>query len=121
MTVYWNVRNAILSQKGIRLNLLVRLKNMDVVHQEATELIGVLGLDTIKDVPASELSYGQQRALEVGVALASDPKLILLDEPTAGMTQRTEQGSCFSHQEYNKRKNSHGRRARHGCGLQHGR
>jgi branched-chain amino acid transport system ATP-binding protein len=87
MTVDENVRNAILSKKGIRLNLLVRLRNMDVVHQEATELIGVLGLDTIKDLPASELSYGQQRALEVGIALASDPKLILLDEPTAGMTR----------------------------------
>jgi branched-chain amino acid transport system ATP-binding protein len=87
MTVYGNVRNAILSKEGIRLNLLVRLKNMDVVHQEATELISVLGLERIKDVPASELSYGQQRALEVGIALASDPKLILLDEPTAGMTR----------------------------------
>jgi branched-chain amino acid transport system ATP-binding protein len=87
MTVYANVRNAILSRKGIRLNLLVRLKNLDDVHQEVTELVGVLGLDAIKDVPASELSYGQQRALEVGIALASDPKLILLDEPTAGMTR----------------------------------
>jgi branched-chain amino acid transport system ATP-binding protein len=87
MTVYANVRNAILSRKGIRLNLLVRLNNLDDVHQEVTELVGVLGLDAIKDVPASELSYGQQRALEVGIALASDPKMILLDEPTAGMTR----------------------------------
>jgi branched-chain amino acid transport system ATP-binding protein len=87
MTVYGNVRNSILSRKGIRLNMLMRLKNIDVVHKEATELINVLGLDAITDVPASELSYGQQRALEVGIALASDPKLILLDEPTAGMTR----------------------------------
>jgi branched-chain amino acid transport system ATP-binding protein len=41
----------------------------------------------IKDVPASELSYGQQRALEIGISLATDPKLLLLDEPTAGMTK----------------------------------
>jgi len=46
-----------------------------------------LTLDSIQGVPASELSYGQQRALEVGIALATSPKLILLDEPTAGMTR----------------------------------
>ncbi len=87
MTVYANVRNAILSRRGIRLTMLTKLKNIDAVHQEVVELISVLGLDSIKDVPASELSYGQQRALEVGIALATDPKLILLDEPTAGMTR----------------------------------
>jgi branched-chain amino acid transport system ATP-binding protein len=87
MTVFGNVRNAILSRRGIRLSVFTRLKNIDAVRQEAVELINVLGLDTIKDIPASELSYGQQRALEVGIALATDPKLILLDEPTAGMTR----------------------------------
>jgi len=87
MTVYGNIRNAILSRRGIRLSMLTRLKNINAVHQEAIELINVLGLNAITDVPASELSYGQQRALEVGIALATDPKLILLDEPTAGMTR----------------------------------
>jgi len=87
MTVYDNIRNAILSRRGIRLSMLTRLKNINAVHQEAIELINVLGLNAITDVPASELSYGQQRALEVGIALATDPKLILLDEPTAGMTR----------------------------------
>jgi len=47
----------------------------------------MLGLTAVRDVPASELSYGQQRALEIGIALGTDPKLILLDEPTAGMTR----------------------------------
>ena len=87
MTVYGNIRNAILSKKGIRLSMLTSLKNINAVHEEAVELINALGLNAIKDVPASELSYGQQRALEVGIALATDPKLILLDEPTAGMTR----------------------------------
>jgi len=87
MTVCGNIRNAILSKRGIRLSMLTILKNIDAVHQEAIKLINALGLDAIKEVPASELSYGQQRALEVGIALATDPKLILLDEPTAGMTR----------------------------------
>jgi branched-chain amino acid transport system ATP-binding protein len=41
----------------------------------------------VHDTPASVLSYGQQRALEIGITLSSEPELILLDEPTAGMTR----------------------------------
>jgi len=41
----------------------------------------------VKQRPAHELSYGQQRALEIGITLSSEPQLLLLDEPTAGMTR----------------------------------
>ena len=87
MTVYANVRNAILAKQKIRFNCFARLDKLDKVRQETLALITTLGLDAISDVPASELSYGQQRALEIGISLATDPKLILLDEPTAGMTR----------------------------------
>ncbi len=87
MTVFENFRNCILCKRGIRLNPWLRLHRLDEVHQETLDLIGTLGLARIKDTPASELSYGQQRALEIGIALAIDPKLILLDEPSAGMTK----------------------------------
>ena len=50
-------------------------------------IIDKVGLTDVKDLPASSLSYGQQRALEIGVTLSSEPELILLDEPTAGMTR----------------------------------
>jgi len=86
-TVYGNVTNAILSKRKIRFNALVRLDRLEDIHQETLDCIKTLGLTAIMDVPASELSYGQQRALEIGIALATDPKLILLDEPSAGMTK----------------------------------
>jgi branched-chain amino acid transport system ATP-binding protein len=87
MNVYQNVRNAILSKEKIRLNTFLRLEKMDRIDQETINVLESLGLIGIKDVLAGELSYGQQRALEIGIALATDPKLILLDEPTAGMTK----------------------------------
>jgi branched-chain amino acid transport system ATP-binding protein len=87
MNVYQNVRNAILSKEKIRLNAFLRLEKMDRIDQETLHVLESLGLIGIKDVLAGELSYGQQRALEIGIALATDPKLILLDEPTAGMTK----------------------------------
>ncbi|MFB4317997.1 ABC transporter ATP-binding protein [Actinomadura sp. 21ATH] len=51
----------------------------------ADELLGEVGLDGHGDVPAGALSYGRKRALELALALALDPKVLLLDEPTAGM------------------------------------
>jgi branched-chain amino acid transport system ATP-binding protein len=87
MNVYQNVRNAILSKEKIRLNTFFRLEKMDRIDQKTIHVLESLGLIGIKDVLAGELSYGQQRALEIGIALATDPKLILLDEPTAGMTK----------------------------------
>jgi branched-chain amino acid transport system ATP-binding protein len=52
----------------------------------AREVAGVVGLSDRLDEPAGRLSYGEQRQLEVGVALATSPRLLLLDEPTAGMS-----------------------------------
>ena len=87
MTVYSNVRNAILSKKKIRFNPFLRLEKLHGIHEETMQIMKIFGLMEMKDVLASELSYGQQRALEIGISLATDPKLILLDEPTAGMTR----------------------------------
>jgi len=86
MTVYENIRNAILSKKGMRFNISSRLKNLKEVADETTTLLKTIGLEEFPDTLAGELAYGHQRALEIGVTLATDPELILLDEPTAGMT-----------------------------------
>jgi branched-chain amino acid transport system ATP-binding protein len=55
------------------------------LREQADILTARLGLDAFKDSPADALSYGDQRRVEIARALATHPKLILLDEPTAGM------------------------------------
>jgi branched-chain amino acid transport system ATP-binding protein len=54
-------------------------------RDEAMELLAEVGLSQNADRPGGELSYGDQRALELAVTLSSRPKILLLDEPTAGM------------------------------------
>jgi branched-chain amino acid transport system ATP-binding protein len=86
MTVFQNVRNAILSKNKIRYNMFSRLDRMKGVNDQTDAVLGQIGLLDRKDVTAGLLSYGQQRALEIGLTIATDPELILLDEPTAGMS-----------------------------------
>jgi len=57
-------------------------------HQQAMECLARVGLDARADFPAKALSYGERRRLEIARALASRPKLLLLDEPVAGMRRQ---------------------------------
>jgi branched-chain amino acid transport system ATP-binding protein len=78
LTVFENVCAGVRSHAGLRYHLFRTLDR---------QLIEQVGLAEVKQRPAYELSYGQQRALEIGIALSSEPELVLLDEPTAGMTR----------------------------------
>lgn len=86
MNVFQNVRNAILSKNKIRYNMFSSLSRMDEVNRQTEKMLEQIGLVDRKDAVAGELSYGQQRALEIGLTIATNPDLILLDEPTAGMS-----------------------------------
>jgi branched-chain amino acid transport system ATP-binding protein len=55
------------------------------VNEKVGKLLNEIGLANKKDLPAGTLSHGDQRLLEIGLAMASEPKLLFLDEPTAGM------------------------------------
>lgn len=60
-------------------------KKEKLMNERAMELLKVFGLDGEKDIMATNLPYGKQRKLEIARALATNPKLLLLDEPAAGM------------------------------------
>jgi branched-chain amino acid transport system ATP-binding protein len=86
LSVHENIRAVVLSKHRVRFNFFRSVAKMTRINQETLSILGQIGLKDKKNHLAGELSYGQQRALEIGLTLASDPKLILLDEPTAGMS-----------------------------------
>ncbi|MBU2647367.1 ABC transporter ATP-binding protein [bacterium] len=86
-TVFQNVRLGILSKRGIRFNMFKRLNKMDAITQETLKTIRQSNLEEQKDIPAGLLSYGKNRALEICMAMSTDPDLVMLDEPTAGISK----------------------------------
>lgn len=85
LTVYQNVRSAVLSRRGGRLDAWSLLERDRGVASESEEVLGLVGLLDRRDTPASALSYGEQRELEIALTVATRPDLVLLDEPTAGL------------------------------------
>jgi branched-chain amino acid transport system ATP-binding protein len=71
---------------------LLRPRRGDALVQQADELIEAVRLTAVRDTKVSELSYGQQRQLEIALALAGAPRFVLFDEPAAGLspTERRE-------------------------------
>ena len=87
LTVFDNVRCALLWSLGYRYSFWRRLSALADAGERADEVIQRIGLRRRRDTLASTLSYAEQRALEIGVTLAGGADVVLLDEPTAGMSR----------------------------------
>jgi branched-chain amino acid transport system ATP-binding protein len=86
MSVYENLRCAVLWSLGHGYSFLRLIDRMPDVNERAQAVLERIGLAARRDVPAGLLAYAEQRALEIGLAIAGEPEIILLDEPTAGMS-----------------------------------
>lgn len=87
LSVYDNLRCAVLWSLGYRYTLLKFLSRLDDANRRTEDLLEAMGLQAWAQVPAMQLSYARQRALEIGVTIASGAQVVLLDEPTAGMSR----------------------------------
>ena len=89
MSVFENIRCAVLWSLGYKYSFWHRLGGLKDANLRAEEVMESIGLKQRRDTSAGVLSYAEQRALEIGVTIAGGAEVILLDEPTAGMS-RTE-------------------------------
>lgn len=85
LTVFENIRIAAQSRKTT-FNFLGRANAIKSVNRRTLEVLEQVKLTDIKNHKASTLSHGERRYLQIGIALATNPKVLLLDEPTAGMS-----------------------------------
>ena len=87
LSVFENLRCGVLWSLGYKYTFLKFLADLDDANQRATELMHMIKLDKKRDVLALNLTYAEQRALEIGITIAGGANVILLDEPTAGMSR----------------------------------
>jgi branched-chain amino acid transport system ATP-binding protein len=81
-----NIRLAVQFRKKRSLNFFRSAKNFEDINQETDAVLEEIGLASVKNLPTKNLSYGDKRVLEIGIAMASKPKLLLMDEPTSGLS-----------------------------------
>ena len=86
MSVWENLRCAVLWATGYRYAFWKNIDNLPDVRQRTTRVLEDIGLTARRGVPAGLLTYAEQRALEIGITIAGGADVILLDEPTAGMS-----------------------------------
>ena len=96
LSVFENVRCAVLWHLGYRYAFWRFLADLKDANERADEVLTMIKLDKRRDVLAMNLSYAEQRALEIGITIAGDAPVILLDEPTARATCRRRLGAGSS-------------------------
>ena len=87
LTVYENLRCAVLWSLGYKYSFWHRLNGLKDAHQRAEAVLEQIGLKRRRSTAAGLLTYAEQRALEIGITIAGGADVILLDEPTAGMSR----------------------------------
>ena len=85
LSIYENLRLSMQAPHPARCNLWRDIDSYGDIHAETAELTRFLGLEGIEDIAAGDLSYGGQRLVDLGIALGSKPRVLLLDEPLAGL------------------------------------
>lgn len=85
LTVFQNIQIPVLARLGRSSSLFGRVEDLDDVREEVERILKDVELLDKSALSARVLSYGHQRLLEIGLALASEPTLLFLDEPTAGL------------------------------------
>ncbi|MDD5030392.1 MAG: ABC transporter ATP-binding protein [Rhodoferax sp.] len=87
LSVFENLRCGVLWSLGYKYTFLKFLLDLDDANDRAQELMESIHLDKKRDTLAMNLTYAEQRTLEIGITIAGGAKVILLDEPTAGMSK----------------------------------
>ena len=87
LTVFENIRCALLWPLGHRYDFVHGVDGLRDVSDRAAQVLAQIGLAARRDSPAGVLTYAEQRALEIGITIAGGANVILLDEPTAGMSR----------------------------------
>jgi branched-chain amino acid transport system ATP-binding protein len=86
MSVWENIRCALLWATGHRYAFWKNIDNLPEVRERTSQILQDIDLISRRDVPAGLLAYAEQRTLEIGITIAGGADVILLDEPTAGMS-----------------------------------
>jgi branched-chain amino acid transport system ATP-binding protein len=87
LSVFENLRCAVLWSLGYKYSFFKFLADLEDANERTEELMEMIRLDKKRDVLATNLTYAEQRALEIGITIAGGAKVVLLDEPTAGMSK----------------------------------
>ena len=87
LSVFENLRCGVLWSMGYKYSFWKFLAGLDDANARANELLSMLKLDRKRDTLAINLTYAEQRALEIGITIAGGANVVLLDEPTAGMSK----------------------------------
>jgi ABC-type branched-subunit amino acid transport system ATPase component/ABC-type branched-subunit amino acid transport system permease subunit len=94
LSIYENLRLSLQARHPASFNAWRDIDSYPEIHAETAALVRFLGLEGIEEIQGGDLSYGGQRLLDLGIALGSKPRVLLLDEPLAGLAAAERERVC---------------------------